>query len=116
MSKFKYRIQISYMRIMPKKRFQEASKVLTLRVPTSRFDNLKVLFNSIVKKEVGTNKYDYLELLKLAIREKDSFINSINSYLKKHDVLTHHQFFLLHKNVDMSIITEVDHLLRTGVN
>lgn len=91
-----------------KRKFKEKTKVLGLRVPISQYDNYKKLFASIIKDGNGTLKFETLELFKLGIMEKDSFIHSIDNQLKKNGNLTYNQFDNLLKNVDMDIIQEVD--------
>lgn len=99
-----------------RKKFNEPSKVLGLRVPVSQYANYKKQFESIINKTNGNVKYEYFDLLKLAIMEKNSFIMTVHNYIKRNGSISYKKFCNLHKsNVDMEIITQADLLLKAEV-
>lgn len=86
---------------MPRpKRFSEASKVLTLRVPRSRFEEYKARFNFQIDEHDKGEGHPFKALANKAFQETDNLIASIRLALSKKGSITIEDFNYLIKHTD----------------
>lgn len=86
---------------MPRpKKFKEASKVLTLRVPISKFDEYKGRFKFIVEGNDKGDNFPFKTLSKKAFKEIDNLLASIKLALSKKGHITTSDFNYLLEATD----------------
>lgn len=99
---------------MPRrKKFTEASKVLTLRVPISKFDEYKARFNWMVEEHDKGDSFPYRTMTKNAFQEIDNLLGSIKLALSKRGYITSADYDYIVKATDFGNNKKVKKYFKT---
>lgn len=95
-----------------RKRFSENSKVLTLRVPFSRYDELKAKLNFIIDSNDKGDDFPFQNLSIQAFNEIDNLLLSIQKVIKENGSLSATDFNYLIEHTDFSYNKKVREFIK----
>lgn len=96
-----------------RRKFEEASKTLSIRVPESRFNDYKLRFNYILAQDKDKSVVPFTELSQNSVNTLENILDSIKYVLSKKGTITTKQYNEIIKATDFRDYKQIQTVFKT---